>query len=84
MRGIMGQKDAVSDDRQPRPEALKCGAGDRARTDDILLGRQMLYQLSYTRASFLLYHSLSIVTRRSERKLSWLAVLLARQVEQND
>jgi hypothetical protein len=25
------------------------GAGDRVRTDDILLGRQMLYQLSYTR-----------------------------------
>ncbi len=25
------------------------GAGGRARTDDILLGRQMLYQLSYTR-----------------------------------
>ena len=25
------------------------GAGDRVRTDDILLGKQMLYQLSYTR-----------------------------------
>lgn len=26
------------------------GAGDRTRTDDILLGKQTLYQLSYTRA----------------------------------
>ncbi len=25
------------------------GAGDRTRTDDILLGKQTLYQLSYTR-----------------------------------
>jgi hypothetical protein len=25
------------------------GAGDEARTRDILLGRQVLYQLSYTR-----------------------------------
>lgn len=31
--------------------AARIGAGDRSRTDDILLGRQMLYQLSYTRAS---------------------------------
>ncbi len=28
---------------------LACGAGDRTRTDDILLGKQTLYQLSYTR-----------------------------------
>jgi len=30
-------------------EKDKNGAGDRARTDDILLGRQTLYQLSYSR-----------------------------------
>ncbi len=28
---------------------LKIGAGDRVRTGDHLLGRQRLYQLSYTR-----------------------------------
>ena len=27
----------------------KPGAGDQVRTDDILLGKQVLYQLSYTR-----------------------------------
>ncbi len=27
----------------------KLGAGDRSRTDDIYLGKVMLYQLSYTR-----------------------------------
>jgi hypothetical protein len=30
-------------------EACKFGAGDRVRTGDHLLGRQRLYQLSYTR-----------------------------------
>ena len=27
----------------------KFGAGDRVRTDDIFLGKEVLYQLSYTR-----------------------------------
>ena len=30
---------------------LSLGAGDEVRTRDILLGRQVLYQLSYTRAT---------------------------------
>jgi hypothetical protein len=30
-------------------EELVCGAGDGTRTHDILLGKQTLYQLSYTR-----------------------------------
>lgn len=33
----------------PSPSRATHGAGDRVRTDDILLGRQMLYQLSYAR-----------------------------------
>ena len=33
----------------PLRHTVKPGAGDQVRTDDILLGRQTLYQLSYTR-----------------------------------
>ena len=34
-----------------KPIFSNTGAGDEVRTRDILLGRQVLYQLSYTRAS---------------------------------
>jgi hypothetical protein len=33
------------------PGALQLGAGDGTRTHDILLGKQTLYQLSYTRVT---------------------------------
>ena len=33
----------------PTKGAFSCGAGDQIRTDDTLLGKQVLYQLSYTR-----------------------------------
>ena len=47
----------VADGRRLEQEALssgsesKIGAGDRTRTGDPLLGRQMLYQLSYPRST---------------------------------
>lgn len=39
------------------PSPKSNGAGDRTRTGDILLGRQMLYLLSYARAPFTVAHS---------------------------
>ncbi len=36
------------------------GAGDRDRTDDSLLGRQKLYQLSYTREFFIMRIDLAL------------------------
>lgn len=43
---------------QSRPKMLNFlnGAGDESRTRDLLLGKQTLYQLSYTRMSLVLYH----------------------------
>ena len=38
--------------QNPLPESCDTGAGDEVRTRDILLGRQVLYQLSYTRTLF--------------------------------
>ena len=32
-----------------REAALRAGAGDETRTRDIFLGKEVLYQLSYTR-----------------------------------
>jgi hypothetical protein len=32
-----------------RYQRVYCGAGDRFRTDDLVLGKHALYQLSYTR-----------------------------------
>ena len=34
-------------------QKTKSGAGDEARTRDIFLGKEVLYQLSYTRASWI-------------------------------
>ena len=36
---------------------LKCGAGGRTRTPDLLITNQLLYQLSYTSVSTLVYYT---------------------------
>jgi hypothetical protein len=38
----------------PLSDALNCGAGGQARTDDLLFTKQLLYQLSYTGATSIL------------------------------
>ena len=43
----------------PIPEAGNCGGGDRTRTDDPLLAKQVLSQLSYT-PSYLEHLSLDL------------------------
>jgi hypothetical protein len=46
------QHDAPAhDNARGRQDAVSDGAGDGTRTRDHLLGRQMLYQLSYSRSS---------------------------------
>jgi hypothetical protein len=35
-------------------DILPCGAGDGTRTHDILLGKQTLYRLSYTRVRLII------------------------------
>ena len=37
-------------DSEPESEGRNLGAGDRFRTDDLVLGKHTLYQLSYTRS----------------------------------
>ena len=42
------------------PLTLKLGAGKEARTPDIFLGKEVLYQLSYTRIKNLFYYYTNI------------------------
>jgi hypothetical protein len=49
-----------------RGSACSCGAGDGTRTRDNLLGRQELYQLSYSRFDSL------ILARKSGFVKNWL------------
>ena len=40
-----------------RPVSKKNGANDRARTDDLLITNELLYQLSYIGTVFIIYSS---------------------------
>jgi hypothetical protein len=46
----------------------KLGAANRVRTDDVLLGKQVLYQLSYSRIKLFYYIAVYIVTNLVDRE----------------
>jgi hypothetical protein len=49
-RFTCGLRDAATVHYESKKEERKTGAGDRFRTDDLVLGKHTLYQLSYTRS----------------------------------
>ena len=57
---------------------LGLGAGDRTRTDDILLGKQTLYQLSYTRIAPIVAPPSTPIQPISQRSLSFLPLTVIR------
>jgi hypothetical protein len=46
------------------------GAGDRFRTDDLVLGKHTLYQLSYTRSPFRPVRTRSFIGRRAHCQIA--------------
>jgi len=46
---IMESKSNALDQTKLTPSKIIVGAADRVRTGDVLLGKQVLYQLSYSR-----------------------------------
>ena len=53
------------------------GAGDRFRTDDLVLGKHTLYQLSYTRSPFIEGRTRSFTGRRAPCQSNQIAARLA-------
>ena len=53
-------------ERKPHNHAEKWGAGDGTRTRDSLLGKQVLYQLSYPREGRAVYDSAPVPSTPSE------------------